>query len=155
MATFHVHPEEARHEREREHECREDREIGNCHIGVEIEDAFHGVFHGIDIFFDDLDFRENLVDFVFEIFKVYLDFFGKPFFHACFDEAEYGNLRTHHMFEGNDVAFFDHDVPNHACFFAFREEFGFEILEVTIEAFKHFHRLVEITLDDIVEDICR
>lgn len=69
------------------------------------------------------------------------------------------------MFESNDVAFFDHDIMDDVCFSCFSEEFCskvifsekvyFEMFEIAIKLFEHFHRLVKIAFYDIIEDIGR
>lgn len=112
MSLFNIHSKKTRCERERKHKGRKNCQIFNRHICIQIKNTFHGIFHRFNIFFNNLNFRENFIKLIFQIFKIIFNLLTKSSFHMRFCQSQYGNLRFHHMFQCNDISLFDHQITN-------------------------------------------
>lgn len=112
MTRLCIHSKKTRRKREWHHKSRENRKILHCNIGIKIKKTLKGIFHGLNIFFNYLNFGKNLIKLVFKIFKIIFNFLIKSSFHIILCLAKHRNLRLHHMLKCNDVSFFDHECTN-------------------------------------------
>lgn len=153
MAWFYIHSKETRRESKRKHKSRKNCQVFNRRICIKFKYTLEGILHRVDIFLEKLYFWKDFIELIFQIFKIKLYFFRKSFFHTKLYEFENRNLWFHHMLQGNDVSFSRHDIAN-SISTSRCEELIFKCLEVTRKSFKHLHRLIEKSLEYLIEEEC-
>ena len=89
LTSLYIHPEEARHEREWQHEGREDGEVLDRRVGLQFEYALERVLDTVDILLEELDLREYLVQLVLEVLEVELDVVRESLLHTQFYHLQY------------------------------------------------------------------